>query len=790
MMEENKLLEKLWREAQSVEVPPELLPEQIRVRIEAEGKVDGAVIDRDGVCKDSADHEHQKKSHRHPGRRDTEASAKKRSFHWHGFGGRAVAAAIVLVASLGAYGVAQDQDFVPVGESAMVADDGMEQKAPVQIAHNGQNAQDPQTDAADAAANTDSIEVVRTLGDYRMADSYEEVCDMLNELKDARKYYFAGAYKAMDAADGVAAESEMVKEEAAEDREESASSGAFMDMSGDPSDTSANKQNQQLADSTDYSTTNLQVTGVDESDIVKTDGHYIYIATNDKVQIVDASTETPRQLGSITPELSGNMDHIREMYVSDGRLLLIVQTEDTDGFVQSADDAGGSGIVDLAYDVAYDPIFANNVHTQILTYDITVPAGAKLVGTFTQDGSYNSSRKIGDQVYLFTDYGFSLPWPYYRPYLDGRQKEASQEEQEETELTKEDVKNKLPKIQGETIPENSIYLPKDGTEHGVLIAAVDVKEPEQATDQKLIFCGYSTLHVTKDSILLYCTDYDEANNRERTKLTKFAIGDGRITAKCAEAVPGYVGDMFAIHENADGYVYILTTAYTANGTTNQLYVLDENLKIHGKIEHIADGETVYAARFVDEIGYFVTYRNMDPLFTVDFSDPANPTLIGELEIPGFSDYLQFWDDTHLIGVGEERKEKDSEFIGIKVSLYDISDPTHVTESAKLVLDDAYYAPAEYNYKALLADSRKNVIAFLTADQGENNQASQRILTVKDGALKLAASDRISSDENGYYALENYRNLYIGDRLYLVREGLVVVYDMEHDFARIATCKLN
>ena len=181
---------------------------------------------------------------------------------------------------------------------------------------------------------------------------------------------------------------------------------------------------------------------------------------------------------------------------------------------------------------------------------------------------------------------------------------------------------------------------------------------------------------------------------------------------------------------------------------------------------------------------------MDPLFTVDFSDPANPVLIGELEIPGFSDYLQFWDDTHLIGVGEERKEENSEFVGIKVSLYDISDPTDVKECAKVVLDDACYAPAQYNYKALLADSRKNVIAFLTEDKGESYQLSQRIFTVEDGAFRAAASDVISQDGSWYHAANDYRNLYIGDRLYLVSEGLVIVYDMSGDFARIATCKLT
>ena len=191
-MEENKLLEKLWREAQSVEVPQELLPEQIRAQIEAqtgaEGKAAGAVIDRDGVQKDRTDHEHQKKLCSHPGRRDTEASAKKRSFRWHHYGSRVAAAAIVLVASLGAFEVAQNQNFVPVEVVDFVSADAvMEQKDPVQTA---QNEPDPQagatdTDVDEAGIETDA-EAVKNLGDYRLADSYEEVCEMLNELKDAR----------------------------------------------------------------------------------------------------------------------------------------------------------------------------------------------------------------------------------------------------------------------------------------------------------------------------------------------------------------------------------------------------------------------------------------------------------------------------------------------------------------------------------------------------------------------------------------------------------------------------
>jgi ABC-type dipeptide/oligopeptide/nickel transport system ATPase component len=151
-----------------------------------------------------------------------------------------------------------------------------------------------------------------------------------------------------------------------------------------------------------YSGTNLQVQGVDESDIVKTDGHYIYIADDKEVRIVDVSTGTMRQLGSIQPKLSGNLDRILEMYLADDKLCLIVQTENSE--IDVSADTGASSI-SVIEDVAwYD---TSGIQTKLLTYDVTAPAGAKLLGTVTMDGSYDSSRKIGDMVYLFSDYAVS-----------------------------------------------------------------------------------------------------------------------------------------------------------------------------------------------------------------------------------------------------------------------------------------------------------------------------------------------------------------------------------------------
>ncbi len=761
-MKENEILEQLWREAQSVEIPPELSPQQIQARLEKQ------------KCSEKADSRECEKK--------TNATGKIRKWRFsHTAGSRVAAAAVVFVASLAAVGIADSSEsFVPQSQRVELTTQAKAEVPKKQTGDTAGAAEENKQNESEKPQKTETNKAV-SLGDYYPAESYADVSKMLKDVLASRdvsmKY---GAFDATVSAAGDFSENQAImKEESVEDSADTA-----------------------RVESVDFSTTNLQVAGVDESDIVKTDGTYIYIASDTYVQIVDASTKVPRQLGSITPEFSANLDRICEMYVADERLVLIIQTEDVSQ--ESAEEELQKRAV---VDVWMEPYERRDIQTQILTYDISAPAGAKLLGTYTQDGRYHSSRKIGDLLYLFTNYGYPeyrcMPYPVYDGIYQGEdvavieesvqrasaaEKRAADSMAETEASIDTDIEEQLPKIQGQTIPADCIYLPKTACTNGVLISSVNLKQPEKTLDQKLIFNGYATLYVSKNAILLYQADYSEAIGQECTRMTRFTISNGDILADCAEAVPGYVNDTFAIHETADGYTYVLTTVYTENGNRNQLFVLDEELKICGKIEHIADGETVYAARFVDDIGYFVTYRNTDPLFTVDFSDRTNPKLIGELEIPGFSDYLQFWDDTHLIGVGEERVGEDSEFVGVKVSLYDISNPRDVKESAKLVIKDAYYSPAQYEYKTLLADSKKNVIAFLTLD--EDNGVSERIFSVQKDELKQMVRDVVRSGDDMYYDPSIYRNLYIGEHLYLVRAGEVIVYDMTDNFSKITACELR
>ncbi len=757
-MEENQLLERVWREAQQVEVPPELLPEQMEKRICGQQKTTHHSGSQNG-------NKNENESENKNGHKSKSRTLWMPVFHWHGYGSRVAAAAVVLAVSLGTFALSGRQiqsvgdhtDGVAVSDhSSQLAAKGDEPSG----ADDGAgilNGSEPQDDG-------ENLTSVTELGGYHQASGYEEIGRMFGVSQND---YANGTMMGWGLTEGAAADDSAGAYEYSGTQKEHVE----QDLASASADTAA---------STDFSTTNLQVEGVDESDIVKTDGHYIYIASEREVRIVDTTGGQVRQLGSIKPEFAGNLDTIREMYVSGDRLVLIVQKEDTGQI--------GEDTSNVKDDVAF--ISNPRMHTEVLTYDISSPAGAQLTGTFEQDGTYNTSRKIGSRVYLFTSYYVDAYQLYAK--LMGQLDDAALPEgglsSRQTRMYpgEKDVQTVLPKVQGETIPSDCIYLPERQCQGGIVIASFDVYEPETVCDRKLIFSGYSTMYVTQDSVILYRSDYSEAVENTTTALTKFRIMDGRIIADCAESVVGEIYDTFAIHESAAGDLYVLTTDYE----TNQLFVLDEKLKIKGRIDHIADGETVYAARFVDDIGYFVTYRNMDPLFTVDFSDPTNPTLIGELEIPGFSDYLQFWDDTHLIGVGEERIGPDSKFIGMKLSLYDISDPAKVTESDKVVLKDACAAPAAHNYKALLADSTKNVIAFLTDDESAHNDISERIYRVMDGRLKEQRTERVWEGDDYSRSSEAYRNVYIGDTLYLVCSDQIIAYDMSDKFTRIGSYDLH
>ena len=215
---------------------------------------------------------------------------------------------------------------------------------------------------------------------------------------------------------------------------------------------------------------------------------------------------------------------------------------------------------------------------------------------------------------------------------------------------------------------------------------------------------------------------------------------------------------------------------------NICYLFDENLKLTGSLKGIAKGEQIYAARYLGDMVYFVTYRNTDPLFAVDLSDEKHPKILSELKITGFSEYLHFWEDDKLVGIGYETDPDTGERKGIKLSMFDISNPTKLTTLGTCVIENLDYSPALYNYKSVLVDAKENLIGFAAESYEGDLKSSYFLLSWEDGDFHSLFSESIDSDES----LDEYRGIYVGDIFYLVNTEKVVSYDREKEYEMIQT----
>lgn len=514
----------------------------------------------------------------------------------------------------------------------------------------------------------------------------------------------------------------------------------------------------------DYSTTNLQMEGVDESDIAKIDGSYIYTVEDKYIVITDIRDGKLEEVTRFLPKDCGAADRVMEIYVDGDQLILVVQGYETSlgesskaGSDKENSDKESSDEEIAVSDASEDSAFCYKMNgkstTQIQVYSIVDRRNPEFEGRLIQDGYYNTSRKIGDVVYLFTQYHMTSDVVGYV-------------EKEYTSV--------IPKVNGEKVAAGEIYLPESSGESGILVSSLDVNKPDKVLDSKLVISGYAQTYISKDALYLYEEDYDGAMI---TNIAKFALDEGRISGVAATAVRGYVRDTFAINAS-DGYLRVLTTDYSTEDEVNALYILDENLKLTGQLTGIAPGEEIYAARFMGNTGYFVTYRNTDPLFTVDLSDPAKPEIIGELKVTGFSEYLHFWDDTHLLGIGYESDEKTGNIENIKISMFNIENPGEVIEEAKLVLKDVDYSEALYDYKSVIISKDKNLIGLVCEDYSSSRtKQTYQIYSYENGTFKKQAEIPGINGVN----YENVRGMYSGNVFYLWINENITSYDMADGF---------
>lgn len=542
----------------------------------------------------------------------------------------------------------------------------------------------------------------------------------------------------------------------------------------------------------DFSGTNTQVQGVDEADIVKTDGTYLYQAVPQEVRIVKAQPADKMEVVSrITYD--GTRFQPLEMYIDDKRLVVIGQANDP---IQPPKAAVSKwrrpGPVDQQIVKAY-------------LYDLADKRHPRQLRELDVEGTYLSSRKIGGNLYLVANKSIDAfrilqenveePAPAYR---DSAQGEPYQ-----------------------TIPYSDIrYFPENVQPNYLMVAGVNLDQPGKPMSVTACLGSGENLYVSPDNLYVAVTQRDAAapqvqplqtfapsrvpqQEESKTTVYRFAMKEGALSYSGKGTVPGTILNQFSLDEH-EGRLRIATTSgslwRTDEGTSkNNLFVLDEKLNVYGKLEGIAPGEKMYSVRFMGDRAYMVTFKQVDPLFVIDLKNPASPRILGTLKIPGYSDYLHPYDDTHIIGFGKEAEsDKDMAYYqGMKIALFDVSDVSRPKELFKTTIGDrGTDSELLSNHKALLFSREKELLAFpVTVRQWTDEQKAKHDireygelsfqgayvyhLDLKNGFTLSSTITHLSPDDmrlvgDTWYASDKNINriLVINDALYTVSPAFV------------------
>lgn len=593
---------------------------------------------------------------------------------------------------------------------------------------------------ADEAAPEKKSEDKETAEGYIAGSSYEELYEQIyTETENARKEW---EQKRMADTGGYVEES---GGSSASKNDAAASTEAA--VAEDTADTAAGYA---AGGETDFSSTNVRTEGVDEGDIVKTDGSYIYTLTGSgTLRIVSADGGSMSVAGQTS--LDDLTDSIKEMYV-DGNTLCVV----TSGYDSGLEWQGNETYMVNSRDFI-----------RLYTYDITDKSKITLKGMVEQDGGYYSTRKVGNYVYLLSQF-----YPVYR------------EDAEEAQ-----PRLYVPSVNNELLDSSDVLYPAvPQMENGQLvISSVNLEKPDKIQESKSLIGASGRCYVSRESIYIFGEDY--RGEEMRTRIVRFSYKDGEIQARAAGEVNGSINDTFSMDEY-DGYLRVVATRYKdgwwGGSMSNSLYVLDDKLKMTGKVEDLAKGEQIYSARFMGNTGYFVTYRQMDPLFSVDLSDPADPKILGELKITGFSEYLHFYGENKLLGIGWETDPDTGEQKGLKLSMFDISNPADVKEIDKMVLKNVDFCQAMEDYRSILIDPEENILGFSAGVYDRNYYELQGYYGVftynpEQGFQKLLYQSISKWMDSSGDELACVRGIYIGNTFYLCGSSGISAFDREKEY---------
>lgn len=533
--------------------------------------------------------------------------------------------------------------------------------------------------------------------------------------------------------------------------------------------------------SEDFSGTNNQVDGVEEGDIIKTDGEFIYYSKDNGVIILDSDPVNPSVVGNIKVDTSRG--YLNNIYVGDDKLTVLGTSYVYYAYPIEIMEDAEIGVVSKSIAPFY-----NTANTFVVTYDISEPDKPEILLDLDFEGTLTTSRMIGDKLYLVTNKSVD----YY-----------SLERTNDPKLDYQILPKYSDNVKGQvtSLDYDEIYYFPDYIQPNFLTTAgVDLSTGDVDLDSYLgraenVYASLENMYLTFTNYeytntgtgLLYVPDY-----KINTSIYKFGLNDGGIEYKSEGKVDGTVVNQFSLDEH-DGNLRIATTSGEMwnpdNISKNNVYILDSELKPLGQVTGLAEGERIYSTRFAGDRIYMVTFRQVDPFFVIDASDPASPQVLGQLKIPGFSTYMHILDENHVLGFGKDTVE-DGDFVrqgGFKISLFDVTDPTAPVEKKQEVIGTAgTYSELDYNHKALMISLSKGIMGFPISVASETPYSTDFIgayvydLAMDDFSFKgtITHSDSLIKYD---YTNQIQRLLYIGDSLYTLSNGKMKVtslIDME------------
>ncbi len=494
----------------------------------------------------------------------------------------------------------------------------------------------------------------------------------------------------------------------------------------------------------DFSGTHEQTEGVDEADLMKTDGKYIYFVSNGSLNIIQAENGDLTHLA--TTEKSDDFVAI-EMFLFENTAVVIKEPKLKKAYGIVAEDEANNSDENTIKDTDI---------TIVEIYDVTDKANPSLKSSYTQKGRYNTSRMIEDKLYISTSYRIV--------------NEISNQEETYKYIPCYEINGKESLI----LPEDINVAKECKTLNYTILSGLDVNATNPLISTKAVLGYDGVAYTSADNFYIAGAKFDD--EKSSTAVLRFSIKDGVIDHTGSGVVDGIVLNQFSIDEY-NGFLRIATTANNKGKISNGVYVLDDTLKQVGKIDGIAKNEQIKSVRFEGDDGYIVTFLKTDPLYKIDLSNPKSPKVLSEVKIDGYSKYLQEFGEDKLLGIGVNADENGN-VTNLKITMFSKGENGEQKEIVSQVFGDkSASAYDEFDHKAYLVDDEKNLIGIPSMYFDGVDYCNEYYVYkfVENKFEPIGVYSMHSHDNNDNFS----RSMYIGDYIYLFNKNSVVSLDIKN-----------